>query len=236
MSTAGVNILALETATSACSVALVNEDRVFQREQIGNNIHSQVLLVMVQEVLQEAGISVADLDAVAAGQGPGSFTGLRIGVGVAQGLAYGAGCPMIGISSLDALAAQANSSGKLIAGIDARMGEIYWCVYTVKEDDIQRRSELQLSNPGDLCSVLQADEQRNVLLVGNAWAEYREALGDVLQRHEVLPDVLYPNATGVLQLAQAKYAVREWVSAPEFAPEYVRNNVAKKSVRPVKAE
>ena len=143
---------------------------------------------------------------------------------------------MIGVSSLDALAVQANASDKLIAGIDARMGEIYWCAYSVKGGEIQRSSELQLSSPGYLVSVLQSDAQENTLLCGNAWAEYQDALGDVLQRHEVISDVLYPKATGILQLAQAKFTAREWVSAPEFAPEYVRNDVAKKSVRAVNVD
>jgi len=80
------NILAIETATSSCSVALTYDDRVFARNQTGNNIHSNVLLDMVNDVLAEAKIASKQLQAVAVGQGPGSFTGLRIGIGVAQGM------------------------------------------------------------------------------------------------------------------------------------------------------
>ena len=97
-------ILAIETATSRCSVALCYQAHTYTRDQVGNNVHSKVLLGMVSEVLAQAGISASGIDAVAVGQGPGSFTGLRIGVGVAQGIAYGADVPMVGISSLDALA------------------------------------------------------------------------------------------------------------------------------------
>ena len=112
-------ILAIETATSSCSVALNHQEGVLVRHEVGNNVHSKVLLEMVQDVLNEAGLKADDIDAVAVGQGPGSFTGLRIGVGVAQGIAYGIDAPMIGLSSLDALANQAPNDGRIIAGIDA---------------------------------------------------------------------------------------------------------------------
>ena len=117
-------ILALETATSCCSVALRIDGDIVQRSEVGNNIHSKVLLGMVESLLLEASITAQNIEAVAVGQGPGSFTGLRIGVGVGQGLAFGANCPMIGVSSLDALALQAQRSGPVISAIDARMGEV----------------------------------------------------------------------------------------------------------------
>ena len=121
-----INILAIETATSSCSVALSVGDLMFERSEIGNNIHSQKLLSMIEAVLSESQINVSDLNAVAVGQGPGFFTGLRIGIGVAQGIAYGVNCKMLGISSLAALAQQALDKGYVIAGIDARMNEVYW--------------------------------------------------------------------------------------------------------------
>lgn len=224
-------ILAIETATPACSVALMAGETLISREQVGSNIHSQVLLDMIQEVLKEAGIAVGELHAIAVGQGPGSFTGLRIGVGVAQGLAYGAGCPMIGISSLDALAVQANTMGRVIAGIDARMGEIYWCDYQVDRAILNRKTALSLSSPMDLQAELSdGSGSSGGYLVGNAWAEYQDQLNELIQSYQQLPDVVFPNATGVLTLAKEKYQAQDWVSAIEFAPEYVRNNVAKKSV------
>ena len=103
-------ILAIETATSSCSAALRIDGEVVIRNEIGNNLHSQVLLGMVESLLVQAKLDAQALEAVAVGQGPGSFTGLRIGVGVGQGLAFGANCPMIGVSSLDALALQAEGN------------------------------------------------------------------------------------------------------------------------------
>ena len=218
-------ILAIETATSSCSVALLSSDQVLSRSEIGNNIHSQVILSMVQSILLEASIEVGTVDAVAVGQGPGSFTGLRIGIGVAQGLAYGAECPMIGVSSLDALAMQSTLDGPILAGIDARMGEIYWAEYVKNGDDLQRLGEIGLNLPIDI----QSNSATNYILVGNAWSEYKSLLSrKLLETTNHLEQIIYPSAKALLTLALSKYLDREWVSAIDFTPEYVRNNVAEK--------
>ena len=99
-----LKILAVDTATEACSAALLVGDKVFSRWEEAPRDHTRKILPMVQAVLEDAGISLSDLDAIAFGRGPGSFTGVRIGIGVAQGLAFGAGVPLIGISTLAAMA------------------------------------------------------------------------------------------------------------------------------------
>ena len=224
------NIIAIETATSACSVALRCADQIFSRSEIGNNIHSKVLLGMVASVLSEAGIDAQSIDAVTVGQGPGSFTGLRIGIGVAQGLAYGATCPMIGISSLDALAMQSTSDGMVLAGIDARMGEIYWAEYAKNGDELRRLGEVQVSQPREI----QPKANTNCVFVGNAWSEYKNELSsDLLEKANHLEQVIYPDATALLELSLPKYNSNDWVSALDFLPEYVRNNVAKKPVKQI---
>lgn len=218
-------ILALETATSSCSVALSFHGNVLERVKIGNNVHSQVLLEMVRSVTEEANIAVPDIDVVAVGQGPGSFTGLRIGVGVGQGIAYGIGCPMIGVSSLDALAQQATCDGTILAALDARMGEVYWCEYQKAGANIKRSKELMLTPPEGV-SV----EGSSATLVGNAWQEYWPSFAPNLTseaRH--LASVVYPHAASMLVLAEAKYFAQDWVAAKNFVPIYVRNNVAAKA-------
>lgn len=231
MTNAAPIILALETSTSACSVALTveldGEAQIIARSEVGNNIHSQLLLSMVEQVLFEARVETAQLDAIAVGQGPGSFTGLRIGVGVAQGLAYGAACPMVGVSSLEALAVQAPIDGAVLAGIDARMGEVYWCEYRKQSSQLMATSNILVTSPEDIGST-----SEQVFLLGNAWVEYREKLSaKLLAKALILDDIIYPNASSVLQLAMQKVLVKKTRSAIDFAPIYVRNDVAKKSTK-----
>ncbi len=224
------SILAIETATSSCSVALGHNDDVFVRNQVGNNIHSQVLLDMIDSVLLQAKLEAMALTAIAVGQGPGSFTGLRIGVGVGQGMAFGAKCPMIGVSSLDALALQASGDGAVIAAIDARMGEVYWCEYLKTGQRIIRQGGLQVTTPEQVCF----SSHKNMVLVGNAWSVYRERFSALSEYEiDVQTLIVYPSAQALLSLAKQEYVQRNVVSAAEFVPIYVRDDVAKKSTKPI---
>lgn len=222
-------ILAIETATPSCSAALRIDGDVVVRAEVGNNIHSQVLLGMIDSLFAEAQLSAQDLDAVSVGQGPGSFTGLRIGVGVGQGLAFGANCPMIGVSSLDALALQAPGNTSIIAAIDARMGEVYWCEYEKNAGRIERLSELNVTPPAD---VRFSDADVEGVLVGNAWSAYPDKFSALRERStEIQSSIVYPSAGSLLCLAEEHYKQRKWLSAAHFAPIYVRNDVAKKSTK-----
>jgi len=220
-------ILAIETATSCCSVALRVNDEIIVRSEVGNNVHSQVLLGMVQSLFAQAYLNVQALDAVAVGQGPGSFTGLRIGVGVGQGIAFGADCPMVGISSLDALALQAQGDGAVIAAIDARMGEVYWCEYQKEGARVSRQGNLNVTPPEDVSG------QAGAALVGNAWTAYAASFSSLDTENNLQDSVVYPSAGALLSLAEEQYLVGNWVSATEFAPIYVRDDVAKKSTKPL---
>ena len=217
-------ILAIDSSTNACSAALQLNGEIIQRYEVGNNIHSQRLLSMVSELLIEAQINVAQLNAIAVGQGPGSFTGLRIGVGVAQGLAYGAKCKMIGVSSLAALAIQSEQNGVVMAGIDARMQEIYWGLYQKDGNTVQPIGLNQVSPPAAV-PIAEAD-----VLIGNAWSVYQSELdAQALQGIGTVSEVNYPTAEALLRLAGPAYDNGELISPIEFAPQYIRNDVAKKS-------
>jgi tRNA threonylcarbamoyladenosine biosynthesis protein TsaB len=120
-------ILALDTSTEACSVALWADGAVTERFELGSQ-HSERILPMTQEALAEAGVALTQIDAVAFGRGPGSFTGLRICAGVAQGLAFGADVPVLPVSSLAALAQGIEAPG-VLAAFDARMDQLYWGAY-----------------------------------------------------------------------------------------------------------
>lgn len=228
-------ILAIETATSMCSAALLRGGEITQQVESGNNIHSRVLLDMVHALLQDASITAAALDAVAVGQGPGSFTGLRIGVGVGQGIAYGAHCPMIGVSSLHALAQAALALNLLapcdtvLAGIDARMGEVYWAEFEREGDVLLLQGDMQVCVPENI-----AVGAKSFALVGNAWPEYwADFEAGIHLKGRLLKEVGCPEAQHILALAAAKYVDGDTVDAVQFAPNYVRDDVAKKSTKPL---
>jgi tRNA threonylcarbamoyladenosine biosynthesis protein TsaB len=123
-----MRVLAVDTATEACSVALLSGDEVICRFAEGGLAHAQQVLGMVEAVLAEAQVSLSMLDGIAASIGPGAFTGVRISVAVAQGLAFGAGLPVAAVTTLEALAFQLMGRGvaRALACLDARMGEVYW--------------------------------------------------------------------------------------------------------------
>ena len=237
-----LTILAIETATSGCSAALLHDGHVEELYEVGNNIHSKKLLSMISELFAQASIVARDLDFVAVGQGPGSFTGLRIGVGVGQGIAYGSGCRMIGVSSLDALAQSLAESASwlddpltVLAAIDARMGEVYWAEYCLKNDELERLSDWQVSAPEAVSYISCSVKNRNpVKLVGNAWPEYWELFNDnIRDAGQIVEGALYPSARHLLQLAVNGEHSGSSVAAANFAPIYVRNDVAKKSTKPL---
>ncbi len=130
-----MRLLALDTSTEACSVALLLDDVLRLRFELTERSHADLVLPMVDELLAEAGVALADLDGLAFGRGPGAFTGLRIATGVVQGLALGAELPVAAISSLAAVAEQvpAAAGETILVCNDARMGEVYWGVYQRKD-------------------------------------------------------------------------------------------------------
>ncbi len=124
-----MRLLARDASTEACSVALLVGDQMIHRHEEGTGGQAERLLELIAELLAEAGLRPAALDAIAAGVGPGAFTGVRLGVAVAQGLAFGASLPVVPITTLEALAWPAVAAGPVLACLDARMGEVYWGCY-----------------------------------------------------------------------------------------------------------
>src|SRR5690606_2407743 len=138
-----VNLIAFETATEACSVAIWRDGEVLERFEVAPRRHAELALPWAQELLSEAGLARAQLDAVAVGRGPGAFTGVRLGVGLAQGIALALDVPVVPVSTLAVLAARA-PGGRVLAAIDARMGEVYLGRFQLAEggvDPLGDRSE-----------------------------------------------------------------------------------------------
>ncbi len=220
-----MKLLAFDTSTEACSVALSLDGALLERFELHNQ-HSEHLLPLIEALLAEGGIALNRLDAIAFGRGPGSFTGLRIGAGVAQGLAFGANLPLVPVSSLAALAQGVNAD-KVLAAFDARMQQVYWCAYRRDEKGlVQQVMDETVVHPAEI--PLPGGD--NWVGAGSGWDAYPEILGAraavSLQRWEAK---IYPRARDLAVLAAVAYNEGQVISAEQGLPVYVRDEVARKA-------
>lgn len=220
-----MNILAFDTSTEFCSVAVWADGALTVREVHAGQRHSTLLVPMIDEALAEAGLSLRRLDGIAFGNGPGSFTGLRIACGVAQGLALGADLPVVGVCTLQALA-QGSTAQQVVACLDARMGEVYHAAYRRCGDDWQTVSEPGLYAPGavPLC------DGDGWLGCGSGFAAHEAALRARLGAAlDTLSGQLHPAAGAIAALATTILARGAGEDAALAAPLYIRNKVALKT-------
>ncbi|HVW63608.1 MAG TPA: tRNA (adenosine(37)-N6)-threonylcarbamoyltransferase complex dimerization subunit type 1 TsaB [Nitrosospira sp.] len=219
-----MRILALDTSTEHCSVALLLDGQMLGRETLAKQSHSELLLPMIQQVLQEAAVKLPQLQGIAFGAGPGSFTGLRIACGVAQGLAFGADLPVAGICTLEAMAEEAGCS-RVVAAIDARMGEIYQAAYMKSGDEWVAESQSVLCSPRHAPLLPGVDWTG----CGSGFDVYGEALRlryDGCVSH-VVPGIR-PQASAIARLAMRRFMNGMGIDPAEAAPIYIRNKVALK--------
>ncbi|MGU5544148.1 tRNA (adenosine(37)-N6)-threonylcarbamoyltransferase complex dimerization subunit type 1 TsaB [Aeromonas veronii] len=226
-----LKILAVDTATEACSAALLVGDKLFSRWEEAPRDHTRKILPMVQAVLEDAGISLSDLDAIAFGRGPGSFTGVRIGISVAQGLAFGAGVPLIGISTLAAMAQGAyrlDGAQQVLTAIDARMNEVYFGRYELIDGRMQLVGDEVVSEPAALVDV--RDKLAGpVTCVGTGFETYGETLSGLADELAV-SQVRFPAAEDMLPLARAAWLAGEAVPVEQATPVYLRDKVTWKKL------
>lgn len=237
-----MNILAIETATEACSVALLTDQESVQKHALqsavsstssstasstkGPATHSRLVLQMVDEVLQTLNLRLGDLDAIAVDTGPGSFTGVRIGLGVAQGLAYGAQLPVIGVCSLAVLAASIDN-GVVLPAIDARMNQIYCGLYEVVKNSkpIQLHAPVVV-DPGSIPFSV----NKSTHGLGSGWAVYGEAIIAGLGQSQINrlsahhPEAKYPEAKHLAKVAQ-QLGMESAVAPMQLQATYIRNNI-----------
>lgn len=232
-----MNYLALDASTEACSVALQVNDTIYSRFDICPQSHSLQLLPMIDDLLKEAGIELAELDGLIFGQGPGSFTGVRIGVGVAQGLAFSASLPVVGVSSLQAMAQLAyvkHEETKVVAAIDARMSEVYNGYYELDGNNImQAQLEEAVLPPEQLAAHLSAVVTKPYHAVGTGWDAYPEKLSEnlseqfsSLKTNQDKVDVLFPSAEAMLVIGKSLLEQGHGVTAEDAQPVYVRDTVS----------
>lgn len=223
-------VLALDTATTACSVAVVSGDVLLaERNWVTDQSHSRHLMGMVSGVLQDGGLSLNDLDAFGVSRGPGSFTGLRIGIGAVKGLAYATGKPVAGVSSLEALAAQGETGGLVCSLLDARKGEVYSCLYRL------HRRRPQPVGPERVSSLKTAVEgiSEPCLLIGNGAQLHRKRLVSILEHPRFADNADNAvRASTVARLALRRLDRQERDDLFRFAPLYIRKSDAELSRRP----
>mgnify|MGYP000954780725 CR=1 FL=1 len=223
-----MNLLALETSTESCSVALVHGDSLIARSELAPRRHAELVLPMAEALLAEAGLSRHALDAIAVGRGPGAFTGVRLGISLAQGMALALDLPLITVSSLAALALEApedDGDAAILAVIDARMGEVYAGCY---RRDVQGGLVPLDEERVTTADALVLPEAGAWHVVGSGWATYGEAIA----RHFVGQRLLsaggahYPQAVHVARLAVRESALGHLLPPEQALPVYLRDKVA----------
>lgn len=224
-----MNLLAIDTSTDFCSVAASRGEALFSRHERAGQRQAETILGMVDEVLAEAGIELAQIHGIAYGEGPGSFTGLRIAAGVTQGLALARGIGVIGVGSLLALSEEAGkdaAGGRVIACLDAHMGEVYHAAYRRAGAGWEEVSAPGLYRP-EAVPVAPGEDWTGC---GDGFAAYRESLAARLGERvsAIRPDAA-PSARAVLKLAMPRFAAGEAKDAATAVPVYLRDKVAKKT-------
>ena len=218
-----MRLLAIDTATERCSVALRLDGRVIERSSEQPRGAADLVLPMVEAVLKEGGVRLADLDGIAYGRGPGAFTGVRIGVGVVQGLAFGAGLQTVGISNLAAVAQQVARPGdRVLVCMDARMDQVYWSSFA-------REPGAELVTP---LAAERVDSPDNVAdgnytaLAGTGFKAYPQLRARLASGARIVHEAALPHACDIALLAEAEFRAGRAKPATEAEPVYVRDQVA----------
>jgi tRNA threonylcarbamoyladenosine biosynthesis protein TsaB len=223
-----MNILAIDTCTEMCSAAVLSEGEVFEQAALTQRGHSDRILGMIDTVLAQAGITMKQIDLLAFGRGPGSFTGVRVGVGVAQGIAFARELPVVPVSTLAAVAQRAideHGANKVAVALDARMGEIYAGHYIAENGLAVSVDDEQVCKP-EAFLPMSGDDW---FAAGTGWqvytAELERAFGGRLQHTD---STLLPTAAAIAKLARRAASRGQTIAAEQAVPVYLRDNVAKK--------
>jgi tRNA threonylcarbamoyladenosine biosynthesis protein TsaB len=217
-------LLALDTATEACSVALLHNGEVISHYDVIPRLHAQRLLPMIQQLLAEGGVSLNALDAIAFGRGPGAFTGVRIAIGVVQGLAFALERPVLPVSNLAVLAQRSlreASAQQVAAAIDARMDEVYWGCYRAEAGEMRLLGHEAVLPPEQTC--LPAGAEGDWYGAGTGWGTHAGRIAVATSGQD---GALLPHALDLLSLARFAWARGEALPADQAQPVYLRDQVA----------
>ncbi|URJ23767.1 tRNA (adenosine(37)-N6)-threonylcarbamoyltransferase complex dimerization subunit type 1 TsaB [Blochmannia endosymbiont of Camponotus sp.] len=231
-------ILAFDTTTELCSVAIMIDHSIYDHKIVAPRSHSENILPMVNQLLIEVGVTLQSLDCIVFNRGPGSFSGIRIGISVAQGLALGADLPLVEVSALEVLAQGAwriFSAKQVISTIDARMGELYWaCYYRISDDSCWIRSDNEsIIRPEIIIKKLIYSSfqklQGNWALVGTGWNNYPMLKSiRVPGVISLKKSIMSPEAQDMLPLGICSWKNKIFIHPNQAKPVYLRNVVAVK--------
>lgn len=228
-----MKLLALDTSSEGCSAALLIDGKLSERFEIAPRGHTKLLMPMVRELLAEAKVTPAELDTVAFACGPGSFTGIRIATGVAQGLAWGLNVPVVPVSSLAAVALGAmetmaiSEQGGVAVAFDARMGELYWGCFICRDGLPVLQGEERVCAP----SLVGLEGEAIAWFgAGRGWAFQKDMPAVATDRVLAVDDTLIPRAGWVARLAEIGFRRGQAVPAEQAQPAYIRNEVAWKKL------
>lgn len=211
-----MKLLAIDTATDACSVAMDIDGELFSDHRVEPQQHAALLLPMVDGLCTKANIELSMLDAVVFGQGPGSFTGLRIAASTAAGIAFGADCKIIALSSLQAMAQgvyRMQGVKKVFVATDARMGEMYWGTYRLDDAGLMQAASEDALNKPELVEI-----PVGFTPAGSGVEVYKNSPNTVKD--------VWPNAIDLISLAKPLATAKQWESADSALPIYLRDRVA----------
>lgn len=223
-------ILAVDTATEACSAALYIDGEIEQKFELAPREHTQLILQMIESLLVDADLKMNQLDALAFGRGPGSFTGVRIATGVVQGIGFAADLPVVPISTLASIAQvmqDDHGADKVLSAIDARMGGVYWAEYKRADNGLMQLSGVEDVLTPDVTPQVEGDDW---VAAGSGWKGYAEILLPRFAKNiQYQYNDCLPQSRTIAKLAAYAYQKGEAVEAKYAVPVYLRNNVAKKS-------
>lgn len=231
-----MKILAIETSTDACSAALSLDGEIDIIFEIAPQQHSQLILQQCDYLLKKAGLLPSQMDAIAFGRGPGSFTGLRIAAGVTQGIAFANDLPVIAISTLAAQAqkiCQQYPNHTILSTIDARMKEIYWGAFELSNNILQAKGVEQVNTASVIARSKTLTGANKLIGIGSGWEAHSITLAAALPNCHISETLLNirPSAKEIAILAIEEFHRNNVLSADKAIPVYLRNNVAKKSKR-----
>jgi tRNA threonylcarbamoyladenosine biosynthesis protein TsaB len=227
-----IKILAFDTSSDACSVALRIGKVALTRHVIAKQKQSELVLNMLNELLKEADLKLKDLTALAFGQGPGSFTGIRLAASIAQGLSLGSNLSVIPVSTLQILAQgmyREYQERNVLVANDARMQEIYFGAYSIDEQNIMQPLFADLVGKPDNPPIQNNMLKSNWIGIGSAWQAYKDILAQKYREKKlqlrIHPEERYPNALDLVNIAIYKYEKGEKGSRENILPVYLQNDI-----------